>query len=122
MASDDEASDDDEASEDKEMEEDGGEKEEDEEDRTIYAPELQVLTPGYMIGYLNAMTTLIQTGVSGSHCGNGFEGIGVNTFRYARGDAYKICPKGFFGWQGGSSDAETLDALDILLTGGRLSP
>merc|ERR1719330_914928 len=94
----------------------------DEDGRQLVSPELQVLTPSYMIGYLNALTTLIQTGVSSSHCGTGFEPIGVDTFKYFRGDQFKICPKGFFKWAKRNNHVESLDALNVLLTGGRLTP
>merc|ERR1719277_2553301 len=91
------------------------------EPRTLVSPELQVLTPGYMIGFLNSMTTLIHAGVSGPHCGEGFEQIGIETKRWFRGDEYKICPKGVFKYEGGATEADTLQAMNVLLTGGRLS-
>merc|ERR1740123_1286911 len=107
--------------EEEEEEEDEEEEEEEDEGRALVSPELQILTPSYMIGYLNSVATLLQTGVSGSHCGGGYETIGVSTFRYSGGVEYKICPKGLLTWPGASSPEKTLVALDVLLTGGRLT-
>merc|ERR1712241_225008 len=85
------------------------------------APELQILTPSYMVGYLNGVSSLIKSGIS-DHCDSGLS-LGIETWDLLDGNWRRVCPAGRLEWTGerGVIDA-VLDELDVLLTGGRLSP
>merc|ERR1719148_39564 len=107
--------------EEEEMEMDPGVGMDDESNRALVSPELQVLTPMYMIGYLNAMSALVSVGVTGSQCGDGFEHIGIDVYQYKRGDAYSVCPKGHFEWRKRRNMVDSVEMMNLLLTGGRLS-
>jgi len=74
------------------------------------APEFQIFTPPFALGLLNGMASLLRDGVTS--CGDGF-GI-----RWRSGGN---CQRGTLGFSA-SSEEETLSDLDLLLTGGRLTP
>jgi uncharacterized protein (DUF1800 family)/uncharacterized protein (DUF1501 family) len=76
------------------------------------APEFQIFTPPYFAGWLNGMAALIHDGISQSCSGR--NGLGI----YIEGS--DTCPRGQLTFQ--ASAEKTLEELDILLTGGRLTP
>merc|ERR1740123_2470837 len=83
------------------------------------APELQILTPSYMVGYLNGMTSLLRTGVS-QDCNTGLY-LGIRTQYFDDGHWRNVCPQGRLTWER-DGIANVVSGLDVLLTGGRLSP
>jgi cullin-associated NEDD8-dissociated protein 1 len=86
----------------------------------LLAPEFQIFTPPFFVGYLNGMTSLINSGVS-YDCGQG-ENLGMNIhWTVSNGHWRKMCPQGSLAWQGPGSASEVVDELDVLMTGGRLS-
>eukprot|EP00931_Biecheleriopsis_adriatica_P030525 TRINITY_DN1799_c0_g1_i2.p1 TRINITY_DN1799_c0_g1~~TRINITY_DN1799_c0_g1_i2.p1 ORF type:complete len:1902 (+),score=314.24 TRINITY_DN1799_c0_g1_i2:62-5767(+) len=80
------------------------------------APEFQIFTPPYFINWLNGMESLIHDGVSHPSCGSG-GGLGI----YIDGSINKVCPRGEYGFQELATVNDTLEELDVLLTGGRLT-
>eukprot|EP00971_Amphidinium_carterae_P337823 6474864-Amphidinium_carterae.1 len=79
----------------------------------IYAPEFEIFTPPWLIGWLNGVHDLIKTGLSS--CGSGFGMVVPNceTTPDYNGDlTFNVS---------GTTD-ERLEELDVLLTGGRLGP
>jgi len=84
------------------------------------APEFQIFTPPYFMGYLNGMSSLIKNGVSGA-CDSG-SGLGIRVNDITDGTWRDVCPQGTLTWQGRDTMNETLEELDVLLTGGRLTP
>eukprot|EP00413_Alexandrium_margalefii_P016989 CAMPEP_0204527190 /NCGR_PEP_ID=MMETSP0661-20131031/8844_1 /ASSEMBLY_ACC=CAM_ASM_000606 /TAXON_ID=109239 /ORGANISM="Alexandrium margalefi, Strain AMGDE01CS-322" /LENGTH=537 /DNA_ID=CAMNT_0051533075 /DNA_START=99 /DNA_END=1712 /DNA_ORIENTATION=- len=72
------------------------------------------------------MTTLIRSGVSESSCnGKNYKGdsLGMRAkLPDARNRFREVCPQGTLTWRGAASQNQTLDELDLLLTGGRLTP
>ena len=85
------------------------------------APEFQIFTPPFFVGYLNGMQSLIKNGVS-HDCYRG-ENLGMHVHHtVSNGHWRKMCPQGSLAWQATGSAKETVDELDVLLTGGRLSP
>jgi hypothetical protein len=84
------------------------------------SPEFQIFTPPYFAGYLNGMSSLINSGVSG-HCFPG-ENLGVSAVEITNGWWREVCPQGALTWRGAGPMNQTLEELDLLLTGGRLTP
>jgi uncharacterized protein (DUF1501 family) len=80
----------------------------------LVAPEFQIYTPPFALGFLNGMKSLITGGLS--NCEDGFGpssgGCGTKT---------QIFRPGYFKVNESSSMDATLSELDLLLTGGRLS-
>jgi len=86
------------------------------------APEFQIFTPSLFVGYLNIMSSLIKTGVSTKYCGKtGFD-VGIRARRLEHDITSEICPQGRFSWMSRGTEDEVLRELNLLLTGGRLSP
>merc|ERR1740129_1796215 len=87
------------------------------------APEFQILTPQYFVGYLNSMTSLIHSGV-GKNCDKRGEDLGIDVRLYDGNTGRQMCPQGKLTWSSGTADSDTertLAELDVLLTGGRLT-
>merc|ERR1719331_2710051 len=59
----------------------------------LLAPEFQIFTPPFFVGYLNGMSTLIQKGVGGEWCGSQ-ESIGINAYFRSGGHHRRVCPQG----------------------------
>merc|ERR1719168_345272 len=74
------------------------------EPEKLNAPEFQILIPPYMLNLLNGMNKMTKHGISSCEKGLGQSQSGG-------------CLQGFFDIQD-----STFDDLNILLTGGRLSP
>lgn len=77
----------------------------------VVAPEFQIFTAPFMLGFLNGMLALIKNGLSS--CDEGF------------GLFHQTCVQGTFSARAELSKLNTSDklaALDLLLTGARLSP
>merc|ERR1719189_1407098 len=81
------------------------------EPEDLVAPEFQIFTPPFALGLLNGLASLLSDGVSS--CDDGF-GI-----RWRSGG---LCQRGTLGFSASSSREQTLSDLDLLLTGGRLTP
>eukprot|EP00969_Alexandrium_andersonii_P252307 11150830-Alexandrium_andersonii.AAC.1 len=90
------------------------------ENRILVAPEFQIFTPPYFVGYLNGVASLIQSGV-GDHCDKSV-GVGLSVGVSTGGRWREICPAGRLTWEGAANESETLQELNLLLTGGRLTP
>merc|ERR1712110_85748 len=71
----------------------------------LVAPEFQIFTAPFAIGFLNGMMSLIDNGLTS--CGEGF------------GAYSNPCHQGAFNFSESSTTEETLAELDVLLTGGR---
>merc|ERR1719343_460387 len=87
------------------------------------APELQILTPSYMVGYLNGISSLVKNGVS-EQCDSGLP-LGVRTYDLDDGAWRLVCPQGRLTWDAkeeSHTPERVIHELDVLLTGGRLSP
>jgi len=91
-----------------------------EPDATLVAPEFQIFTPPLFVGYLNGMSALIKSGVS--HWCGPQAGLGVSVDELVDGRSSQVCPQGGLTWQEAGSPDMTLEELDVLLTGGRLTP
>jgi len=90
--------------------------------RALLAPELQIFTPAYFVGFVNGMASLIQDGVSEDCGGEDGRGLGIRTRTVKFGRRRDLCPQGLYGWQQQGGMESTISELDLLLTGGRLSP
>jgi len=90
--------------------------------RALLAPELQIFTPAYFVGFVNGMASLIQDGVSEDCGGEDGRGLGIRTQTVKFGRRRDLCPQGLYGWQQQGGMESTISELDLLLTGGRLSP
>ena len=68
------------------------------------APEFQIFTPSFFVGYLNIMSSLIKTGVSTKYCGmTGFD-VGIRAQRLEHDITSEICPQGRFTWTSRGTD------------------
>jgi len=86
---------------------------------TLYSPELQLLTPPNLVSYLNGMASVIKFGVS-DLCAD-TQGIGIHVHFTEGPDRKTLCPQGHLMYAGKATEEQTLEELNILLTGGRLS-
>jgi len=84
------------------------------------SPEFQIFTPAYFVGYLNGMASLVQSGVSEDCDSSDAAGLGIRVSSAVEGRWRDICPQGRLSLQEAGSMEQTLDQLDMLLTGGRL--
>lgn len=80
----------------------------------------QFMNPRFFIGFLNVMTFLIRSGVSRQCDAETALGISVK-FRDTWKTRKEVCPQGRLTFEGSANATETLDELDLLLTGGRLT-
>ena len=86
----------------------------------LVAPEAQLATAPYLVGYLNGVSSLLDNGLS--YCGGGFGGDrrGLSCYRkelvknYSEG-TLQFAPKA------PSNPSKVIDELALLLTGGRMS-
>merc|ERR1719323_436264 len=85
------------------------------------SPEFQIFTPPYFAGYLNGMSSLINVGLSGHHC-SWDETLGVSRYNIHNGHWREVCPQGSLTWREAGPANQTLEELNLLLTGGRLTP
>eukprot|EP00408_Alexandrium_pacificum_P016694 CAMPEP_0171184308 /NCGR_PEP_ID=MMETSP0790-20130122/15723_1 /TAXON_ID=2925 /ORGANISM="Alexandrium catenella, Strain OF101" /LENGTH=1834 /DNA_ID=CAMNT_0011649303 /DNA_START=65 /DNA_END=5569 /DNA_ORIENTATION=+ len=92
------------------------------EPKTVYGPEFQIFTPPYMVGYLNGMSSLIKSGVSDSERCDSGKSLGTYVSIPEDGQWRQVCPQGSLTWPGAGTPNQTVHELDILLTGGRLTP
>merc|ERR1719433_2381084 len=86
----------------------------------LLAPEFQIFTPPFFVGYLNGMSTLIQSGVS-TYCNNGETLGGVDAHYVSEGHNHRVCPQGLLSYRQKGDANDMVSELDVLLTGGRLS-
>lgn len=89
-----------------------------EQPEQLVAPEFQIFTPPHFIGFLNGMSSLIKNGVS-DRCDSG-NGFGIRPNAYDGLSWEEICPMGRLVSDLGDENA-TIQELDVLLTGGRLT-
>jgi len=80
------------------------------EPEELVAPEFEIFTPPLAINLVNGINSLVSNGVS--HCEYGFGAYDGNRF----------CNRGTLEFTEEVTAAETLELLNILLTGGRLTP
>jgi len=73
----------------------------------LVGPEFEIFTPPLALGFLNGMLSLVEHGIS--NCGSGF------------GIATRVCGQGVLNFTENATVSETLNELDLLLTGGRLA-
>jgi len=85
----------------------------------LVGPEFQIFTPPHFIGFLNGMSTLIKSGIS-TGCDSGV-GFGIKPNSYDELSWEEKCPMGRTVADLGDENA-TIEELDVLLTGGRLTP
>jgi cullin-associated NEDD8-dissociated protein 1 len=84
----------------------------------MVAPEFQIFTPPFALNLLNGFASLIKDGLT--HCIDKDVGRGLG-FPDDDDDA-PGCARGALAYPGGVNREETLRELDVLLTGGRLTP
>ena len=81
----------------------------------LLAPEAQLATAPYLIGFLNGAQSLIKFGLSSCQ-----GGVGPSR-SCPRHDAYNPRADGYLTWRPSKPTVDaTIDGLDLLLTGGRL--
>merc|ERR550532_2078707 len=68
------------------------------ESQPLTAPEFQIFTPPYFVGYLNGMASVIKNGVS-YHC-NAARSLGISARELDEGRSREICPQGELSWEG----------------------
>ena len=84
----------------------------------LTAPEGQLITMPYLIGFLNAAASLIRNGLC--NCAGG---LGGSRGCSSRPDEYKIRTDGYLTWTPSATDAiATVEQLNLLLAAGRLNP
>uniref|UniRef100_A0A7S1F7N6 PA14 domain-containing protein n=1 Tax=Noctiluca scintillans TaxID=2966 RepID=A0A7S1F7N6_NOCSC len=93
---------------------------ESEQPTSILAPEFEIFTPEYFAGYLNIMNAIISWGVSERCDSKPYAGIWSSLPE--DGHWRRACPQGRFTWTSGAAAEAILSDLNLLLTGGRLSP
>merc|ERR1740121_3069266 len=108
-----------------EAEEEEEEEEEEAEEKANHvqlrvSPEFQIFTPAFFIGYMNGMSSLIQSGVSEDCAGPDGAGLGIRVQEVTGGRYRDVCPQGKLMLQE-RNIPEMVDELDMLLTGGRLT-
>jgi len=86
----------------------------------MVSPEFQIFTPPYFMGYLNGVSNLIRAGVS-NECAPG-KSLGITAPTIEDGRWTHTCPQGSLTYGGADSMNATLEEMDVLLTGGRLTP
>ncbi|CAJ1364732.1 unnamed protein product, partial [Effrenium voratum] len=96
----------------------GGLPEPEPEAEGLVAPELQILIPPHFIGFLNGMSSMIKYGVN-YKC-DAVRGFGERANPYVGLESRDVCPMGTFQVPD-LGENETLEELDVLLTGGRLT-
>jgi len=74
-----------------------------------YGPEFQIFTPPFAVNLLNGFTSLIEHGLSAC-----YSGLGQN-------DDLPGCQRGALNYSS-EIESDTVNELDVLLTGGRLTP
>ena len=86
----------------------------------LTAPEGQLVTAPYLIGFLNAAASLIRHGLS--DCAGGIGGS-RGCIPSSRRDEYRYRADGYLTWRPSAADANTtVEQLNLLLTAGRLNP
>jgi len=90
--------------------------------RALLSPELQIFTPAYFVGFINGMGSLIQDGISEDCGAEDGRGLGIRTQTVKFNKRRDLCPQGLYGWQQQGGMESAINELDLLLTGGRLSP
>ena len=86
----------------------------------VLGPEFEIFTPFYFTNFLNVMFSIIAKGVSFS-C-DGEYSVGLHTIVMENGNYVFVCPQGSLTLAETGSLNETISNLDMLLTGGRLTP
>merc|ERR1740121_2597046 len=92
------------------------------EGQSRVSPELQIFTPSFFVGYLNGMSLLTQSGVSEDCAGPDGTGLGITIREVTAGRSRDVCPQGKLMLQRHADVQEMIAELDLLLTGGRLTP
>lgn len=87
---------------------------------SLPGPEFEIFTPGYVSSYVNLMASVIESGVSDANCGTLDFEVGMSVKTTLNGNSRSRCPQGRFHWSEGLTVEDTLQELDLLLTGGRL--
>jgi len=93
---------------------------------SLFAPEAEILTAPFIIGYMNAMSALVDNGLSGCGGGFGYDIPRANPHlampRSCSGEAAKMTADGVLTYEYQNRAGDVVSELALLLTGGREPP